>query len=85
GMGGGDVKLAAMMGAFLGWKLILAVLFLSSLVGGLFGIGLILLRKGKGTTPIPFGVFLAPVGFLALLYGEPCLAWYLGLGAGGLR
>jgi len=81
GMGGGDVKLAAMMGAFLGWKLVLAVLFLSSLVGGLFGIALIVLRKGKGTTPIPFGVFLAPVGFLALLWGEAWIAWYLGLGS----
>jgi leader peptidase (prepilin peptidase)/N-methyltransferase len=71
-----------MMGAFLGWKLVLPVLFVSSLLGGLFGIGLIAARKGKGSTPIPFGVFLAPLGFLALLYGDAALAWYLALGRG---
>ena len=80
GMGGGDVKLAAMMGAFLGWKVVLMVLFLSSLGGGLFGIGWILFRGGKGSARIPFGVFLAPVGFLALFCGEALVAWYLGAG-----
>jgi leader peptidase (prepilin peptidase)/N-methyltransferase len=69
-----------MMGAFLGWKLVLPVLFASSLLGGLFGIGLIAARRGEASTPIPFGVFLAPVGFLALLYGDAALSWYLGLG-----
>ncbi len=77
GMGGGDVKLAAMMGAFLGWQSVFLVLFLSSLAGGLVGIALILFRKKSGTFAIPFGVFLAPIGFLALLYGETWIAFYL--------
>ncbi|MFH1279415.1 MAG: A24 family peptidase [Candidatus Eisenbacteria bacterium] len=82
GMGGGDVKLAAMMGAYLGWQPVLGVLFLSSLAGGLFGTGLILFRGGKGSAPIPFGVFLAPIGFLALLYGEAWVARYLAFATG---
>lgn len=79
GMGGGDVKLAAMMGAFLGWASTFLVLFAASLAGGLFGTALILLRRGRATTPIPFGVFLAPIGLFGLVYGERVLAWYLGL------
>lgn len=85
GMGGGDVKLAAMMGAFLGWKAVLAVLFASSLAGGLFGTALILFRGGKGTAPIPFGVFLAPIGFLALFYGDAWVAWYVAYATGAAR
>ena len=77
GMGGGDVKLAAMMGAFLGWQGAFLVLFLSSFLGGIFGAGLMLFRKTGGAAEIPFGVFLAPVGFLALLYGDVWIAWYL--------
>jgi len=63
-------------------KEVLGVLFLSSLAGGLFGTGLILFRGGKGSAPIPFGVFLAPIGFLALIYGKAWVAWYLGFAAG---
>ncbi len=78
GMGGGDVKLAAMMGAFLGWKVVFIVLFLSSFLGGLFGAALMLFQKKSGGAEIPFGVFLAPVGFLALFWGEAWIAWYIG-------
>ena len=77
GMGGGDVKLAAMMGAFLGWKSILAVLFLSSLAGGIFGIALMVFARKGGKSEIPFGVFLAPVGFLLFVWGEEWIGWYL--------
>ncbi len=77
GMGGGDVKLAAMMGAFLGWQGAFLVLFLSSFFGGVFGVGLMLFRKSSGSAEIPFGVFLAPVGFFALLYGDILVSWYL--------
>lgn len=77
GMGGGDVKLAAMMGAFLGWKVIFLVLFLSSLAGGVFGILLLLVSRKGGGYAFPFGVFLAPIGFLALLYGNIWFDWYL--------
>ena len=77
GMGGGDVKLAAAMGAFLGWQPVLLVLFLASLAGGLFGAALIAFARKGGGAKIPFGVFLAPVGFLVLLYGEAWIDWYL--------
>jgi leader peptidase (prepilin peptidase)/N-methyltransferase len=78
GMGGGDVKLAAMMGAFLGWKLIFAVL--SSLRSrGLFGVALILLRR-EGDDPDSVRRLLAPVGLLALLYGDAA-PLVLGLGS----
>ena len=77
GMGGGDVKLAAMMGAFLGWQGVFLVLFLSSLAGGLFGVCWMVFGKKGGAAEIPFGVFLAPIGLIALLYSEPMIAWYL--------
>ena len=77
GMGGGDVKLAAAMGAFLGWQPVLLVLFLASLAGGLFGAALIAFARKGGGAKIPFGVFLAPVGFLVLLYGDRWIDWYL--------
>ena len=78
GMGGGDMKLGAMLGAFLGWKLGLLALLLSVLAGG--GVALCLLalgRKGRKET-IPFGPFLALGGAIALLWGEQLLDWYLG-------
>ena len=79
GMGGGDVKLAAMIGAFLGWKLTLFVIFVSSflgVVGGLIVIGLG--GQGKaGATRIPYGPFLAAAAILALFYGETLIGAYL--------
>jgi leader peptidase (prepilin peptidase)/N-methyltransferase len=83
GMGGGDVKLAAAMGAFLGWGGVLFVLFLSSLAGGLFGIGLLLFGGRRGSAAIPFGVFLAPIGFFALFFWKDWLGWYLRAVSGG--
>ena len=77
GMGGGDVKLAAMMGAFLGWQGVFLVLFLSSLAGGLFGVCWMVFGNKGAAAEIPFGVFLAPIGLIALLYSEPMIAWYL--------
>ena len=78
GMGSGDVKLGAMLGAFLGWKLGLLALYLGVLAGGSVAICLLALgRKGR-KDPIPFGPFLALGGAVSLLWGNQVLAWYLG-------
>lgn len=78
GMGGGDMKLGAMLGAFLGWKAGLLAVFAAVLAGGALAVVLLALgRKGR-KDPVPFGPFLALGGLLALLWGEPLLAWYLG-------
>jgi leader peptidase (prepilin peptidase)/N-methyltransferase len=79
GMGGGDVKLGAMLGAFLGWKLVLVSIFLSVFTGGLVAAGVLLSgRKGR-KDPIPFGPFLALGAAVTLFWGEELLAWYLGV------
>lgn len=76
GMGGGDVKLGAMLGAFLGWKLVLFSILISVLVGGLLAGGLLATgRKGR-KDPIPFGPFLALGGAICLFWGDATLAWY---------
>ncbi len=77
GMGGGDMKLGAMLGAFLGWKLGLLALLLGVFTGGAVAIALLLLgRKGRKEA-IPFGPFLALGGAVTGLWGEQVLAWYL--------
>ena len=77
GMGQGDVKMLAMIGAVLGWRAIPAVLLLASISGALVGVPLAL-RSGRGMQlPLPFGVFLG-IAFLAVLFFGPTLsAWYL--------
>jgi leader peptidase (prepilin peptidase)/N-methyltransferase len=78
GMGGGDMKLGAMLGAFLGWKLGLLAVLLGVLTGGGVAVCLLLLgRKGRKEA-IPFGPFLALGGAIALLWGDKILGWYLG-------
>ena len=77
GMGGGDMKLSAMLGAFLGWQLVLVAILLAVLAGGLVAIALLTLgRKGR-KDPVPFGPFLALGGTVALLWGDQLLTWYL--------
>jgi leader peptidase (prepilin peptidase) / N-methyltransferase len=77
GMGVGDVKLGAMIGAFLGWKLILLTVLLSMLIGGPLAVALLASgRKGR-KDPIPFGPFLAVGGLISLFYGDAVIAWYL--------
>ena len=77
GMGGGDMKLGAMLGAFLGWKLGLLALLLGVLAGGAVAVVLLLLgRKGRKEA-IPFGPYLALGGAVALLWGADVLTWYL--------
>ena len=77
GMGGGDMKLGAMLGAFLGWKVVLLAVLIGVLTGGVVALTLLLLgRKGRKEA-IPFGPFLALGGAVTLLWGERLLRWYL--------
>lgn len=77
GMGGGDIKLIAMIGSFLGWKEVLLTIFLGSLSGSIVGIFLMIF-KGKGRKhKIPFGPFLALGAILSLFLGKDLIEWYL--------
>lgn len=78
-MGGGDAKLAAMMGAWLGWQLLLLASFLACLLGALVGGGAMALGLINRRQPIPFGPFLALGAALAALYGREWIAGYLHL------
>jgi leader peptidase (prepilin peptidase)/N-methyltransferase len=78
GMGFGDVKMMAMIGAFLGWRLGFLTLLLSSFAGSLLGLGLIATGRGDLTTKLPFGAFLAIGAALSAAVGESLLAWYVG-------
>lgn len=77
GMGFGDFKLLAALGAWLGWQMLPLVVILSSLVGAVIGIGGILLLGRDKAKPMPFGPYLAIAGFIAFLWGEPLLNQYL--------
>lgn len=79
GMGLGDVKMMAMIGAFLGWRQILIVLFLASFAGAVIGVSLAVARRSSLQTRLPFGTFLAVAAYAASLVGDPLLRWYLGL------
>ena len=79
GMGYGDFKLLAAIGAWLGWKVLLLVVLLSSMVGALVGVGLIFLAKRGKDVPIPFGPYLAAAGVIALFWGQRLNQHYLGL------
>ncbi len=79
GMGYGDFKLLAALGAWLGWKLLPVVILMSSLVGAVVGIALIVLTKHGRNTPIPFGPYLAAAGLIALFWGETINRTYLQL------
>ena len=77
GMGGGDVKLLAMIGAFLGWKAVILTILLSSLIGSITGI-IVMVAKGKDFKyAIPFGPFLSLGAVISLFYGEKIITWYL--------
>ena len=78
GLGMGDVKMLAMIGAFLGWKLMLVTLVLSSFLGSLIGIGMIVLKKGDMKYALPFGTFLAIGAIVASVSGDAILRWYTG-------
>jgi len=76
-MGMGDVKLVFLLGLFLGFPKILLALFLAFTLGSFVGLGLILFKKYTLKTPIPFGTFLTFASFIALLYGDVIIQWYL--------
>ena len=79
GMGGGDIKLLAMIGAFLGWKAIFPVIFFSSLAGTVAGVPLMLLSPRRGKVAIPFGPFLSLGALVYLFWGPKILRWYFSL------
>ena len=77
GMGGGDVKLMAMIGAFLGVRLILPVILVAAFAGSIYGLAL--MKRGHGgKTAVAFGSFLAPAAAVCLFVGEALVSWYLG-------
>lgn len=79
GMGGGDMKMMAMVGLYLGWKLTLLSLLLAIYMGGLIGIILLVTKVLKRGGQFPFGPFLAAGSLLALFYGNQILSWWLGI------
>ena len=76
GMGGGDIKLIAMIGAFLGWQAVLATIFLGAFLLTLLGLTLMLLRQKGRKDPLPFGPFLAIGALLTMVWGDALLTWY---------
>ncbi|MCD6187844.1 MAG: prepilin peptidase, partial [Desulfuromusa sp.] len=79
GMGGGDIKLLGMLGAFLGWQAVFPIVFIASLIGSLIGVPLMLIQKGDTKLAIPFGPFLAFSATVYLFWGRDLVYWYLNL------
>ncbi len=79
GMGGGDIKLAAVIGAFTGLPGAAVTLLLSSFMGAVFGITLMLVGRAGRKTPVKFGPFLAVAAYTAYLFAREIIAWYMGL------
>ncbi len=79
GLGMGDVKMLAMIGAFLGWKLALVTLVLSSIVGSVIGVGVMIVKREGLKYALPYGTFLALAALVAAVAGDALVAWYLGL------
>lgn len=77
GMGYGDFKLLAGLGALLGWQMLHLIVLLSAVVGVIVGIGLIVLRSHDRQIPIPFGPFLAAAGWIAMMYGQQIIDKYM--------
>lgn len=78
GMGGGDIKMMAMIGALMGWKAVLLTTMIGSLAGSVVGIGLMIIKGKDRKTKIPFGPFLALGAVMTLFYGRAIMVWYLG-------
>jgi leader peptidase (prepilin peptidase)/N-methyltransferase len=79
GLGGGDIKLAAMFGAVLGWQLTLLTLFAAALAGSLWGLALMSRGRGGMKSELPFGTLLAPAALVVFLWGRAWLSAYAGL------
>jgi leader peptidase (prepilin peptidase)/N-methyltransferase len=79
GMGYGDFKLLAALGAWLGWQMLLPIVLMAAAVGAVVGIAVLAVKRQDRSTPIPFGPFLAAAGWLMLMFGHELVARYLGL------
>lgn len=77
GMGYGDFKLLSAFGAWMGWQSLLPIIILSSLVGAVFGIGMIVFKGRDKSVPMPFGPFLAGAGFLMIIWGPQISSFYI--------
>jgi len=77
GMGYGDFKLLAALGAWMGWKMLLPIILISSVVGAVIGIALIAIARRGREIPIPFGPYLAAAGFLVFVYGDVIASRFL--------
>jgi leader peptidase (prepilin peptidase)/N-methyltransferase len=77
GMGGGDIKLLAMIGAFIGWKGVLLTIFTGSAIGTLVGLVAMLAEKKNMKMRIPFGPFLALGAVISIFFGQELIGWYL--------
>ncbi|MEX2494997.1 MAG: A24 family peptidase [Woeseia sp.] len=78
GMGYGDFKLLAALGAWLGWQMLPLIILLSAVVGAAVGIAMVVFRRHDRNVPIPFGPYLAAAGWIGMLYGRQIIEWYLG-------
>ena len=79
GMGAGDAKLVAMIGAFVGWKALLVTIILGAFSGAVFGLTLVVLGLRAYRDPLPFGPFLAAGAIASVLWGKALLSWYAGI------
>ena len=79
GLGMGDVKMLALVGAFLGWKLVLVTLVISSFLGSIVGVGVLIAKKESLKYALPFGTFLAVAAMVAAAVGDSVIAWYVRL------
>lgn len=77
GMGYGDFKLLAALGAWLGWQMLPLIVMMSAVVGAVTGLTLIIFKRQQRSVPIPFGPYLAAAGWIAMLWGEDIVDWYL--------
>jgi leader peptidase (prepilin peptidase) / N-methyltransferase len=77
GMGGGDIKMLAMIGAFLGWKLVIITLVLSSFAGSIIGLSVIVVKRRGLKYALPYGTFLALGALVASLFGDQIVNWYV--------
>lgn len=78
-IGGGDIRLGALMGIVLGWQLLIGALFIAYVGGALIALVLIAFKRAKLQSRIPFGVFLTIAAVVMLLYGQEIIDWYIGL------
>ncbi len=81
GMGFGDFKLLAMLGAWAGWQSLPLTILISSILGAVVGVSLMAFKGQDREVPIPFGPYLALAGWISLLWGDRIISWYLGTGA----